>query len=348
MNILIVKLSAIGDVIHTLPVLNAIRKQYPNAHITWLAEEAACSLVEGHSALDRVLVSKRKRWIKDISGPLWLKSIKEAYLFIKEVRNTRYDLIIDFQQLLKSGVLVGLSRGYRKIGYDRGMEHMEHSYVFLNERVPPVDMNIHAIMRQMMLLNVLGIHEKEITYKLPVQEQNRQTANELLRKHGVKESGLLVAINPVAKWKTKLWSDMKFSMLADRLIRQYGVQLVFTGGPEDQQTIQNIISGMRENAANLAGKTSLKTLAAIYEKIAFLVSTDTGPMHLGAAVGKPVVAIFGPTAPWRTGPFGPGHQVIRAGLKCSPCFKRQCNTMKCMEQISVQDVLDGVRRVFER
>jgi ADP-heptose:LPS heptosyltransferase len=99
------------------------------------------------------------------------------------------------------------------------------------------------------------------------------------------------------------------------------------------------------DAVNLAGETSLKMLAALYEKTAFLISTDTGPMHLATAVGKPVAAIFGPTAPWRTGPFGSGHQIIRAGLACSPCFKRQCRTADCMRQISVQDVLDAVKKM---
>jgi len=180
--------------------------------------------------------------------------LKDAYLFIKVLRDTRYDLVIDFQQLLKSGILVALSGG------------------------------------------------------------------QLTRVSGKP----LVAVNPMAKWKTKLWSDMKFSRLADQLIEQYGASVVFTGGPEDREAVQGILSGMKRSAVNFAGKTSLKMLAALYEKTDFLVTTDTGPMHLAAAVGIPVVAIFGPTAPWRTGPFGSGHQVIRAGLKCSPCFKRQC------------------------
>ena len=123
MNILIVKLSAIGDVIHTLPALNAIRKRYPDAHITWLIEEAASSLIEGHTALNRVLVSKRKTWLKGLAGRSCLNHIREACSFIKHLRDTRYDLILDFQSLLKSGVLIGLARGGQKIGFDKGMDH---------------------------------------------------------------------------------------------------------------------------------------------------------------------------------------------------------------------------------
>ena len=312
MNILIVKLSAIGDVVHTLPALNAIRKHYPDAHITWLVEEAAYDLIEGHAALDRVLVSKRKRWIKDFWSSSCLETIKETYRFIKELRDTRYDLIFDFQALLKSGILIGLSRGNRKIGYDKGMEHMEHSYLFLNERIPPVDMDNHALIRNLMLLDTLEIQSDEIVFNLPIADLDRNLTNELLAQYEVIESQPLIAINPVAKWETKLWSKVKLAKLADTMIEQYDASVVFTGSREDYETIRSIMSNMRGHAVNLAGKTTLKTLAALYEKSDLLISTDTGPMHIAAALGTTVVAIFGPTAPWRTGPFGSGHKILRA------------------------------------
>ncbi|MCP4105851.1 MAG: lipopolysaccharide heptosyltransferase II [Desulfobacteraceae bacterium] len=354
-NILVVKLSAIGDVIHTLPALNAIRKQYPSTHITWLVEEAARSLVEGHEALDRVLVSKRKRWVKSLFSSKSryserMEALKQACVFIKELRNTHYDLVIDFQALLKSGVLIGLAKGERKAGFDKGMEHMEHSYLFLNERIKPVAMDNHAILRSMMLLDALGIETDEIEYKLPVREQDRKRVDDLLARYGAVESKgkkLLAALNPVAKWETKLWSNPKFAILADKLAEKYNARIVLTGGPEDRPVIQDIISRMKTHAVNLAGETTLKMLAALFEKTNFVVTTDTGPMHLAAAVGTPVVALFGPTAPWRTGPFGNNHQVIRAGLECSPCFKRQCSTTECMEQISVQNVMEGVEKIIQ-
>ncbi len=340
MNILIVKLSAIGDVIHTLPVLNAVRKQYPDAHITWLVEEAAYGVIKGHKALDRIIVSKRKTWLKGLAGRFCLKNIREVCRFIKHLRDTRYDLILDFQALLKSGVLIGLARGGRKIGFDKGMEHQEHSYIFLNERIKPVDMEIHALIRGMMLLESIGIQSREAVFNLPVSDQDRNAANDLLMHCGIKTPELLVAINPMAKWETKLWDNLKFSNLADRLIEQENADVIFTGGQEDSEVIEDIISNMKAKAANFAGKTSLKTLAALYEKAACVISTDTGPMHLAAAIGTPVVAFFGPTAPWRTGPFGPGHTIIRADLECSPCFKRQCKTIDCMKQITVDQVFD--------
>jgi lipopolysaccharide heptosyltransferase I len=345
-NILIVKLSAIGDVIHTLPALNAVRKQYPDAHITWLVEEAAAVLLEGHEALDRVIVSKRKHWIRDLGTFRRNHAVREICGFIRKLRDTKYDMILDFQALFKSGVLIGLARGGRKIGFDKGMEHQEYSYIFLNERVPPVDMEVHALTRGMMLLESIGIQFREVVFNLPVSDQDRNIANDLLMQHGIKTPELLVAINPMAKWETKLWDNLKFSNLADRLIEQANADVIFTGSQEDSEAIEDIISNMKSEAANLSGKTDLKTLAALYEKASIVVSTDTGPMHLAAAIGTPVVALFGSTAPWRTGPFGASHKITRANLECSPCFKRQCNTIDCMKQISVQQVMDAINSIL--
>jgi len=129
------------------------------------------------------------------------------------------------------------------------------------------------------------------------------------------------------------------------LIEEFGTNVVFTGSRTDRDAIEEIISAMKGNAASLAGETTLLTLAALYEEAECVVSPDTGPMHLAAAVGTPVVALFGPTAPWRTGPFGSGHQIIRAELECSPCFKRTCETKECMERISVEDVMDGIQNL---
>ncbi len=344
MNILIVKLSAIGDVIHTLPSLNAIRKALPGSRITWLVEEAAYPVIAGHKALDRIIVSRRKTWIKALKSGGRKSAIRESVKFIKDLRDTRYDLIIDFQMLLKSSVLAALARGNIKAGFGRGMDHMEHSYIFYNRRIPPVCMEIHALKRSLMMLEDIGIPNDEIVYDLPVSEADRREARRLLSGFhpGPASDSALIAINPMARWATKLWSESRFAALADLLVEKFGANVVFTGGFEDRDVISRIQSQMSAVSISLAGKTTLKTLAAVYEQAGALVSTDTGPMHLGAAVGIPVVALFGPTAPWRTGPYGDRHCVIRAGLDCSPCFKRRCPNVECMADIQVEDVIQGL------
>jgi heptosyltransferase I len=198
------------------------------------------------------------------------------------------------------------------------------------------------------MLDAAGIHSRDITYRLPIHNDDRKAVARLLGLEGINNTRPLICINPVAKWTTKLWPNEHFAALADRLSKRYRISPIFTGAPEDKETVQNILSRMTTPAVDLTGITSLKTLAALYETADVLISTDTGPMHLGAAVNTPVVALFGPTAPWRTGPMGDQHQVIRAGLPCSPCFKRHCPTCDCMKLIHVNQVLEGVARVLGR
>jgi 3-deoxy-D-manno-octulosonic-acid transferase/heptosyltransferase-1 len=344
-KILIVKLSAIGDVIHTLPALCAIRSHWPDAHITWLIEEAAADLVIGHRALDRVIVSGRKRWIRQLAtAPHRRQALCEMRSFWRELRDTRYDLVIDFQSLLKSAVLARLARGGRKIGFDRGMQHQEYSYLLLNERVPPVDMEVHALTRGLRLIEAVGVKSTALDYDIPESDEDRRRIERLLVSEKIDGARPLVAVNPVALWETKLWLNDRFAALGDRMVTELGVDVVFTGSLADRTVNQGIRRLMTAPSADLSGRTSLTMLAALYRRAALLVTTDTGPMHLAAAVGTPVVALFGPTAPWRTGPFGRGHQVIRTAPDCSPCFKRRCDhhQCRCMRDISVAMVFDQV------
>lgn len=341
-SILIVKLSAIGDVIHTLPALNAIRRRYPSARISWLVEPAAADLVVGHPALDRVLVARRHQWVHGLRRGPRAESLAAAGRFVRALRDTRYDIVLDFQALLKGGLWVALARGRRKIGFGSGMQHQEMSWVFLNERLPAVSMEMHALDRNLHMLRAIGIDATRVDYRLPVTRADAQWAHRTL----AGAARPVVAINPMAKWPTKLWDDARFAEVADRLQSAHGATVVFTGGPEDRGALDAIAARMSGPSMNLAGRTSLTQLAALYAEADCLVTTDTGPMHLAAAVGLPVVALFGPTAPWRTGPYGPQHRVVRAGTPCSPCFKRDCDTCRCMTAIRVDQVTAAVADIL--
>jgi heptosyltransferase I len=155
----------------------------------------------------------------------------------------------------------------------------------------------------------------------------------------------LVAINPMTTWETKHWRNERFARVADHLLNR-GMAVVFSGGPQDVRDIEEIQAAMAGKVPSLAGRTTLKELAALYEKADVLITTDTGPMHLAAAAGTTVVALFGPTAPWRTGPFGSGHRILRAELACSPCLKKHCDRgHECMEQITVDQVIGATEEI---
>jgi 3-deoxy-D-manno-octulosonic-acid transferase/heptosyltransferase-1 len=346
LNILIVKLSAIGDVIHTLPALVALRRRYPDAHISWLVEEAGAGLIEGHTALNRVVVWRRREFQNCVRRLHWFKAAGLFASALRRVRDRPYDLVIDFQALLKSAMWVMLAKGTRKVGFGRGMDHSEGSYLALNERVPPVSMEVHALDRGLILLEHLGVPRGDLDYQLPHDPQAEAEVDAFLARAKVSGTMPLVVIHPVARWRTKLWFNDRFAALADAL-QDRGVAVVFSGSSADAAMLDEISGFMKRPCLRFDGRAGLRHLAALCRRAQVVVSTDTGPMHVAAAVGTRVVGLFGPTAPNRTGPYGPEHHILRAGVPCSPCFKRRCESrvveaFGCMKRIEVTQVLNTV------
>jgi len=335
-NILIVKLSAIGDVIHTLPSLAELRRLYPGAHITWVIEEASSDLIMDHPYLDRVIIFRRKRWIDDLKHGRIGQPLYEIRSFIKDVRKQSYDLVIDFHGLFKSAVVVLLSSGKRKLGYD---SMQELSGLFLNEKISE-DMGKHAIDRYLDFLRHLGADVGEPEFLIPISEENKKRVNLLLQTNHIREKDRFVAVNPVALWDTKLWGNEKFARLCDRIKKELHTCIVLTG--TDLAVLSEIQSFMKSHAVNLGRETNLRDLACLYRRSSLLITTDSGPMHVAAAVGTPVIALFGPTDPLRTGPYGKGHTVVRKNLSCSPCFLKTCEAKTCMADISVDEVFEKI------
>jgi lipopolysaccharide heptosyltransferase I len=339
MKILFIKLSAIGDVVQTLPALEAIKKRYPDSEITWVVEEAAAGILEDHPLIDRLLVSRRQTWLRMLRNPLQMaRGVRDITRFIRDLRRVRYDIAIDFQGLSKSGMLIGLARAARKIGFDRTREL---SYLFLNERLPAYDIEKHALERYLDVARYLGANDPSLFCTLPIKQEVTAIRRKIAGMH--LQGRPLVVMNPVARWKTKLWLERNFADLADRLVKEKNAAVIFTGSPVDRAVNERIMSMMKETAVNWSGETTLKELAALASLSALFITTDTGPMHLAAAAGAQVLALFGPTAPWRTGPYGPSHVVVRTGIACSPCFKRTCEIgVRCMEGITVEEVMKQI------
>lgn len=338
-SILIIKLSAIGDVVHALPLLEVLRKNFPEARIDWVVEEESSQIVDEHKGIDNVIISHRKSWQKRfLKRGERSTALREIMQFLRELRSKEYELVIDLQGLFKSAILVALSKGKRKIGFAGGREG---SSLFLTEKPFYVDYDQHALDRYLATAEYLKCEKDSWKSDIPIRESDKRSIDRFLHDKGI-EGRMLVAINPMAKWKTKLWESEKFAILADRLQKELSCEIIFTGSRQDRAKIDEIIERMDEKPINLAGKTNLKELAYLYSVCQLQVSTDTGPMHIAAAMGCPVVALFGPTAPWRTGPYGKGHRVIREEMECSPCFKKRCDHLSCMRSITVDWVFDTV------
>ena len=215
----------------------------------------------------------------------------------------------------------------------------------MTERPYYVNYDQHALDRYLKTIDYIGCNMYPWKGDIPVGQPDKDAIEEFILKNGI-QNDRIVAINPMARWKTKLWEPERFSLVADRVQQELNGKVVFTGSKQDRVVIDEIGNKMKTTPLDLAGRTSLKALAYLYSKCFLLVTTDTGPMHMAAAMGCPVVALFGPTAPWRTGPYGKRHRVIREALECSPCFKKKCDHLSCMMDITVDRVFDSVEEFF--
>jgi len=338
MNILIIRLSAIGDVVHALAMVAPLKKKYPGCRITWVIEEETANLLEHYPGIDRVIISRRRRWLRQVRGGQPVKALRQAAAFVKMLRSDRYDLVLDFQGLLKSGLIAFLSRSQRKIGYRNAREM---SPLFYSEKAPATDFNDHALNRHQVILNHLGIKDPAVSFAPFYSRRDEDKIDQLFRSLDIDCRKNLVVVHPCAGWPTKVWPKQKVAGLCDRLIDEQSCAVVLAGSYAEAGFLNEIVNLANNRLVSLAGKTKLTELAGLMARADLAVSTDSGPMHLACAVGTPVVAIMGSTAPWRTGPFGDRYTVIRKELFCSPCYqKKKCplSHHRCMAEISVEEV----------
>ena len=319
-KILIVKPSSLGDVIHSLPFLNAVKTCLPESEIHWIIAKGLEGILERHPMIDKLWVIDKDSW-KNIQN---VKStIQEIKVLFKKLKQEKYDLVVDLQGLLRSGVITAATGAPVRIGFG---EAREGSSVFYTHKVAG-GKNIHAVDRYLKIAESLGCNTADISFPFPfVQSSDFRLQTS--------DTGDYAVIVPGARWKTKIWPAEKFGKLASLL----PVESIIVGSKTDKDIADEIVSLSGGRAVSLAGKTNLRELIAIISRANFIVSNDSGPMHIAAALNVPVFAIFGPTDPSRTGPYGKGHTIIREDILCSPCFRKSCDEMKCMKDLSVEKV----------
>jgi len=225
------------------------------------------------------------------------------------------------------------------VGYDKTREL---SYLALTERVKPFDPEAHAVRRYLNLAHYLGAPPTPPRFRLGL-----DGAADISALIPAATGQPLAVLHPGARWSSKLWPPASWARLAEWLQDQ-GFLVAVTGSHADQELAAGITAQCRAPLINLAGRTSLAELAAILRTTRLAVTTDTGVMHLAAALGTPVTALFGPTAPWRTGPFGEGHEVVRLDMPCSPCFRRDCPEPRCLTELPVSAVQEAVEKILVR
>lgn len=329
-KILIVKPSSLGDIVHSLPFLNAIRECFPVSAIDWVVAKGLEGLLDGHPMISKLWIIEKDKWKKITRAG---ETAQEILELSKKLKKEHYDLVVDLQGLLRSGLITASTRAPVRVGFS---EAREGSRLFYTHKVEG-GRDIHAVDRYLKIASFLGcsIDTVQFPFPSPLDKADIRLRFALPERYAV--------LVPGARWETKRWPAENFGELASR----FPLKSVIVGSKGDLDIAQTIVEHSRGNAVSLAGKTDLKELREIMREAKFVVSNDSGPMHIAAALGIPVFALFGPTEPRRTGPYGDIHTVLSLAIPCVPCLKRTCSSLKCMRELSAEKVSDAViQKVF--
>lgn len=331
-RILCIRLSAVGDVINTLPALEAVRAAFPAATIGFAVEDRAHDLIANHPSVNRVHLFRRRRWVRMAYQPLnWWNAFKEVSRFIREIRAERYDVVLDFQGNLK-GALHGLLSGVRRrVGFGAG-HTKEWNHFFTNVHVsPPGGERINRVEKFLSLTTALGVRPNGAGYRLPESRESRARIAAFLEGQGLEG---FVTIHPGTSdfGKLKRWLPERFSALAARVGSELGLKAVVTWGPGERPLAEEVVRGSQGHAVVALETRSILDLAEVIRRSRIFVGCDSGPLHLSSAVGTPSVALFGPKDPQVYGPYNPHRRIV---------YKAE-NGRGSMAAITVEDAFAAV------
>lgn len=342
-RILIVRLSAIGDVIRTLPAVHLIRKVLPEAYLGWTVESAPYSLIKGHPEIDRFFVFPKKQIQQAIKKADFKEAKRLLEEFGAELKAEQFEIAIDMQNLFKSGVVTLLSGAKTRIGY--GLSR-EGSKFFLTHPITP-PYRSHQMMQfvdwQMELVRRLDVADGEVDFVLPDYSPEETAVNQFLKEHEI--AGDYFCLAPGTSWSNKSWTAAGMAGLADRL-SEYGPVLII-GSELDRKIATQVLELAKTDPIDTIGLFNLRELAVLLKKAKFYLGGDTGPMHLAVAVGTQVFAWFGPTSPKVHGPYQEGAVVFKLNLSCQPCNKRKCDSKKCLQDLELETVWGKVEQFLK-
>jgi heptosyltransferase-1 len=346
MRILIVRLGSIGDIVHTLPSLAAIRHAHPEAEISWVVERRASEILRDNPLLDRLIVIDTKALRRGLMSGETLRAPRQQLRLLRA--SGAFDLALDFQGLIKSAMIARLSGARRVYGFAREALREPASRILLHETVaiPP---QTHVIRKNLALVHgALGIpapdDPKELEFPITIDCDHEAQADESSKATG----GRYAILNPGGGWPTKLWSAEKFGALADELWNHFGLYSLITSGPGEDELTQRALASSKSGKAK-AVSVSLKGFCALAKGAQVYVGGETGPTHLAMAMRTPVVGLLGPTEWWRNGSIYPDDVCVeRNDIGCREnCHRRSCSQWICMD-INVERVLNAVSERLRR
>lgn len=320
-RIAIIKPSALGDVVHAMPILGALRARFPEAQISWVVNRAYVALLEGHPHLHSLLTFDRGAMRRGLRT-----AASTSLEFAKQLRKQRFDLVIDLQCLARSALMTLATGARTRIGLSTAREGARYAYT--DVVAIPNPKTEHAVDQYGRVAQALGVGEVPKTFALPVQPSAAAWAVERLRE--LPRPWLAFGVG--ARWITKRWLPDHFAELARRAQSQYGGTIVFVGAPDEAPLAHKVIAQLAGPSVDFVGKTSLAQLVAILNTVDIMVSNDTGPLHVAVALGRPTVAPYTCTNPVRHGPYGQDGG-IQTSVWCKGSYVRTCDRMECMADL---------------
>jgi heptosyltransferase I len=365
-KILLIKLSAMGDVVQTFPVLNKLRRRYPAAQLDWLVTPAIAELLQHNPAISNVIEFSRQEW----SAPWRLTPFASAARLAGKLRANKYDLVLDLQGQLRSAVFAYATGAPVRIGFDRPRESAwqassrkfpeetrkhawqgarEGSWLAYTDRLALPTIDVHPVDRYLSVGPLLGLDDGPADFSFPIPQAASGRIEALLDYYDIAKAKF-VAIAPGTVWETKEWRPEAFAEVARHCL-QNNLAVILIGSDRERPVCQQV-AALAPGVTDLCGETTLSELTALLRRAAICVSNDSGPMHLAVALDRPVVSIFGPTDPVWAGPYRRDGAVLRADLPCSPCYIRLLSNCPhghaCMQDVSADAVIERVDKLVRQ
>jgi lipopolysaccharide heptosyltransferase I len=349
-RIALIQPSRIGDIVFSLPTLTGLRELFPEAYIVWLVDERCQDLIEGHPDLDEVMVIPFKTMEKAMKERKGRWVWQELRRIKSRLREHSFDLSVDLHGLAKSALLVLLAGARFKIG-SANTTGMKELSGFVSKEIPPGPDDVHTVERNLALIRYLGGEATLPRFKFEISPDRKEEIRNLLRRFERSPGDRWIALHPAAGWLSRRWPVNRYAELIHKLHDGIKARVIVIGGAEggsqEASLYQELFSLVKVPVINLVQQLNLKQLIALLERVDLFVGNEAGPMHLAAALGKPVVAVIGPTRPELTGPFGPKARVVRKAVACSPCRERNCTDLKCMKAVEVDHVFEAIQSSLE-
>jgi heptosyltransferase III len=330
-NILAIKLRYLGDVLLATPTLHALKTAYPAARLSVLVNRGTEAVLRANPDVDEIILIDRG-------------SIVQQTRFVWEIRRRRFDTVVDLTDGDRAAFLTWISGASVRIGFNAEERWTGRCYTTV---VRP-DAGVHRIERDMAAVLPLDAAIPNGVPRLRLTPEEHAAAEELAAQLGFSKDRPWVMIQPGARYWFKAWPPERFAELADRLNDRFGCQIVVGGSPEEESLTQSVVRQAKSRLLSIAGRSDVRTLAALLKRSALFVGNDTGAMHIAAAVGTPVVGLFGPSNPREWGPRGSVTEIIYKGVDCRVCFHPTCRRGEenCMKLITIEEVMAACQRLF--